>query len=113
MRATLARPASGDGAMAQPNVVGALQQKARAALEAGRFEEALAACRNLLAFQPNSPDALAVAGIASLQLGDAKKAVEYLEQAVKRAEMPVAWLHLAGARKTLGLIDQAVKAYRK
>ncbi len=100
--------------MAQPNVVGALQQKARAALEAGRFEEALAACRNLLSFQPNSPDALAVAGIASLQLGDAKKAVEYLEQAVKRrAEMPVAWLHLGSARKSLGLGDQAVKAYRK
>ena len=113
MRATLARPASGDGAMAQPNVVGALQQKARAALEAGRFEEALTACRNLLAFQPNSPDALAVAGIASLQLGDAKKAVDYLEQAVKRAELPVAWLHLGSARKTLGLTEQAMKAYRK
>lgn len=100
--------------MAQPNVVGALQQKARAALEAGRFEEALAACRNLLAFQPNSPDALAVAGIASMQLGDAKTAVEFLEQAVKRrAEMPVAWLHLGSARKALGLGEQAVKAYRK
>ena len=66
MRASLAAASSGDATVAQPNVIAGLQQKARAALEAGRFEEALTACRNLLAFAPGG---LAEMSLIALALG--------------------------------------------
>ena len=100
--------------MAAPNVVRDLQQRARDGLKAGRFEDALAASRNLLAIAPGDADALAVAGIATLHLGETEKAIEHLEAALKRRpDMPVVWLHLGNARKTLGRTEQAIKAYRK
>ena len=100
--------------MAAPNVIRDLQQRARDGLKVGRFDDALAAARNLLAFSPGDPDALAVAGIASLLLGQAEPAIAHLEAAVKRRQdMPVVWLHLGNARKTLGRKDDAIKAYRK
>ena len=52
-----------------------LQRRAGDAFKAGRLDEALGACREILALQPERADVMGFAGMIALKLGDDGEAV--------------------------------------
>ncbi len=80
--------------------------------KAGRLEEAEAACRELLAREPEHADARHLLGILSAQRGDLQRAVGLIEQAIERAPAIPDYHHNLGeAYRALGAFDQAIAAY--
>ncbi|MGE0736210.1 MAG: tetratricopeptide repeat protein [Alphaproteobacteria bacterium] len=104
------------GSAAPPGAtsIAVLQQQASEHLRANRFAEALAACRAILAQQPERPDVHAVAGTAALKAGDATGAVEHYRAALAlRRDFVEAQFNLGNAYRALGKPEDAVDAYRR
>lgn len=81
---------------------------------AGRHREALDACRQVLAAQPNQPDVLSFAGMIALELGETVQAVLFYEAAVARKpDFAEAHYNLGNALMRLGRSEDAVTAYRR
>jgi len=94
--------------------VPALQQQASEHLRAGRFAEALVACRAILAQQPERADVQAVAGGAALKAGDAASAVAHYRAALAlRRDFVEAQFNLGNAHRALGQDEDAVGAFRR
>ena len=93
--------------------VEALQQRASAALKAGRLGDALAACRAILARRPERADVHAFAGMIALRQGDAAGALRSYETAVTlRPDYAEAHFNHGNALKQLDRPDEAAVAYR-
>jgi tetratricopeptide (TPR) repeat protein len=114
----------------------ALQQTASAALQQGRLGDALAACRAILARQPERADVHAFAGMVALRQGDAAGAARSYETAVTlrpdfaeahfnhgnalkqlnrdlRPDIAPAWHNLGNVLLALDRPGEAVDAYRR
>ncbi len=91
-----------------------LQQQAGAAFQAGRYEDALAACRKILKAQPGRPDVLAFAGSAAMRLGAFADAAGFYAKAVRaRPDFVEAHYNRGNALKAQGRPRDAIDAYRK
>jgi tetratricopeptide (TPR) repeat protein len=91
----------------------ALQQTASAALQQGRLGDALAACRAILARQPERADVHAFAGMVALRQGDAAGAARSYETAVTlRPDFAEAHFNHGNALKQLNRPEEAAAAYR-
>jgi tetratricopeptide (TPR) repeat protein len=102
------RPAPDDRGSAQ------LWQSAVASYRAGRWQEALARCRELLATTFPPPDAFGLAGMLALRLGDAAGAVDYFAEAIQRKpESADFHYNFGNALTRLGRHADAIEAYRR
>jgi tetratricopeptide (TPR) repeat protein len=80
----------------------------------GRPAEARMICRQLLAQQPNHPDALHLLGILSAQAGELDAAVELIGRALQlRPDFPQAWGNLGCILVNQGKLDEAIAAYSR
>ena len=65
------------------------------------------------ALQPNKPRVLAALGYAWFQLGDANRALGFLEQSVKLAPtFALAWYHLGNAQALLEDKNAAIESFK-
>ena len=98
-----------DSAQAAP-----LIRIAREHHQAGRLGEAEAGYRQILAAEPNHPEALHLLGVMGLQAGRPEMAVELISQAIRADSAdPVYHCNLGLAYKALGRSDDAVASFRK
>jgi protein O-GlcNAc transferase len=82
--------------------------------QAGRLAEAEASYRQLLATQPDHPDALHLLGAIAQQAGRHDLAVDLFRQAIRRnGQNPIYFCNLGFALRDLGMIDEAVAACRE
>ncbi|MDE2335394.1 MAG: glycosyltransferase family protein [Rhodospirillales bacterium] len=80
-------------------------------LLAGRPDEARLACAAVLAALPDHPPALALQGVIAGRAGDAGRAVDYLEAALRRQPGVASWhAHLVTFYRALGRAADAVAA---
>jgi tetratricopeptide (TPR) repeat protein len=88
-------------------------QEALALVKAGRAQEALQGCRQMLAAAPRQPEILGLAGAIAMALGNAAEAATFYETALavrpESAELHFAYGH---ALTKLGRAEAAVDAYR-
>jgi tetratricopeptide (TPR) repeat protein len=82
--------------------------------QAGRLQAAEQIYRQILALQPNQPDALHLLGLIAHQAGKHELAVEYIRRAIG-ASGTVATFHntLANALQAQGKLDEAVACYHR
>jgi Flp pilus assembly protein TadD len=91
-----------------------LWQRAVSLYQAGRWREAMAVCRNLLAAVPKQPAVLGLAGLVALQIDNAAEAVALLTRAVElRPDAADLHYNLANALRRLGRVEEAVAVYRR
>lgn len=91
----------------------ALQQQAGAAFQAGRFGDALEACRQILKAQPQRPDVMAFAGSAAMRLGEFADAARFYADAVRlKPDFVEAHYNRGNALKAAGRARDALDAYR-
>ena len=91
-----------------------LQRRASDAYGAGRLDEALDACRELLALQPERADVMGFAGMIALKQGADGEAVGmYRASLALRPDQPEARYNLGNALKNLGRLDEAMEAYNQ
>lgn len=89
-----------------------LQRRASEAYQAGQLEEALGACREILALQPERADVMGFAGMIALKLGDDDEAIRmYRASLALRPDQPEARYNLGNALKNLGRLDDSMAAY--
>ncbi len=82
--------------------------------KAGRLEEAEAAYRELLAREPDNPDALHMLGVIAHQSGEQEKAVGLFEQAIgANPKVPEYHNNLGEAYRGLQAFDAAVTAFER
>ncbi len=82
--------------------------------QAGRLVEAEASYRQVLAAQPDHPDALHLLGAIAQQAGRHDLAVELIRQAIRlNGQDPFYFCNLGLALRDLGMIDEAVAACRE
>ena len=94
--------------------VPALQQRATQLYRSGQLGEALQACREILALEPDRPDVLGFAGMIALKRGDCDDAVKYYSAAVAgRPDYAEAHYNLGNALKKLKRLDEAAAAYER
>jgi tetratricopeptide (TPR) repeat protein len=81
---------------------------------AGHLAQAAALYQEVLLHQPGHADALHLTGLIALQQGDAHRARDLIEQALRAApELAQAWTHLGIALKLLGLPLQALACHQR
>jgi tetratricopeptide (TPR) repeat protein len=81
---------------------------------AGRLAEAEAACRSLLAADPENPETLHTLGVLSLQSGKPGVAVEMIAAAIRRNPASAPYFsNLGSALRRLGRLDDAIAAGRE
>jgi len=79
----------------------------------GRLEEAARRYRNVLAAQPEHPDALHLLGVVALQQGEYRRAAEHIGRAIARNPGNAAYhINLAEAYRGLGQLDRAADCCR-
>lgn len=94
--------------------VDVLQQQAGAAFQAGRFADALAACRRILIVQPKRPDVLAFAGTVAMRMGDFGEAARFYADAVRlKPDFVEAHYNRGNALKAIGKPRDAIDSYRR
>jgi protein O-GlcNAc transferase len=82
--------------------------------QAGRLAEAEASYRQVLAAQPDHPDALHLLGAIALQAGRPELAVDLIRQAIHgNGQNPFYFCNLGLALRGLGMIDEAIAACRE
>jgi tetratricopeptide (TPR) repeat protein len=82
--------------------------------QAGRLDQAEAAYREILAHEPENPDALHLLGVLCHQCGDHEKAKTRIERAIQlRPQVAMYHNNLGEALRALGQHEQAVAAYRQ
>jgi len=82
--------------------------------QAGRLAEAEAFYRQVLAAQPNHPDALHLLGVVALQTGRHDLAVEWIRQGlVFHPNNFAAHFQLGGVYRSMGRLDEAVASFRR
>jgi predicted O-linked N-acetylglucosamine transferase (SPINDLY family) len=80
----------------------------------GRWSEAAAYYRRVLAINPAHPDALYSLGVAAHQIGRHDVAVEWIGQAIKQDRQNSSYFSDLGiALQALGKLDEAIAAYRQ
>ncbi len=80
----------------------------------GRFKEAKTIYEQVLALQPQHPDALHLAGVAALQGGDAEQAVKWIQLAIEvQPQNPGFHANLAQAYLALRRVADADAAFRR
>ena len=79
----------------------------------GRLEHAVQVYRNVLAAQPNHPDALHLLGVVALQQGDHGRSAEYIGRAIAGNPSNAAYyINLAEAFRGLAQLDRAADCCR-
>jgi tetratricopeptide (TPR) repeat protein/SAM-dependent methyltransferase len=92
----------------------ALVQAAVEHHQAGRYAEAERQYRQVLAADPQQPDALHLLGVLAYQVGRADAAVPLIEQAIQhRPAAPAFRMNLGNALLALGRTTDAVASYRE
>jgi len=87
--------------------------KAQKMYHAGHFSEALGVSEEALGHQPEQVDALNMAAVSALQIGDLGRALEYLDKAiVSNPSHPQAYLNLGVILEQNGRTEEAANAYR-
>ena len=82
--------------------------------QAGRFEQAQAAYRRILASHPRHADALHLFGVLHHQTGDAKAAIDLIREAIKaNPRDPAFHYNLGEALRGAGAYAEAAESYRK
>ena len=95
----------------QTDDLAARATQARAAMEAGRFEEAVAAYREVARGLPDHPGAVLNLGLALHSAGRAREAIKEFRRATELApDLAPAWLMLGINHARLGETEQAAKA---
>jgi hypothetical protein len=93
---------------------GAALAEARAALEAGRLDEAGRLCRAILADAPDDPGAQHLHGIVAFRSGDAKGGAALLERAIAHAPANAVYRRdLCEMLRVLGRLDEALAQGRR
>ena len=88
--------------------------RARAAFDAGRFEEAETLCRQQLQVLPNLPDAVFLLGASQVHLGRPHEAVATLSRAIALAPArPEAHYFIAMAFRNVGVLNAAAAGFRQ
>lgn len=99
--------------MADPTIQDLLQ-KALQHHQAGQWGEAEAFYRQVLALQPDQPDALNLLGVLLSQTGRKEQAVEFLRRSVAvRPDHPESYGNLGNVLSSQGEWDEAIAAYRQ
>ena len=81
---------------------------------AGRIGDAEAIYRQVLATDPENPDALHLLGVVALQRGNAQEAVDLASRSLaNRPDDPNALNHLGEAYRMLGFLDEAKTCFEK
>lgn len=92
----------------------AVMREAMAAHKAGRFPEAEAGYRRVLAAKPADPKAFYYLGLLQFHRGEMESAIEYLHRCVQHApNHGHAWNTLGGVLIAAGLKAEALQAYRR
>jgi protein O-GlcNAc transferase len=82
--------------------------------QAGRLAEAERIYREILAQQPNNPDALHLLGMLAGRVGQSDAAVELIRRATSICSTNAAYFNsLGNALKAKGQLDQAIASYRQ
>jgi len=82
--------------------------------QAGRLAEADALYRQILAVQPNHPDALHLLGLVACQAGHSDAAVGWIRQAIAlKPNYPEAYNNLGAALRDKGQLDEAIASCRQ
>jgi len=83
-------------------------------VRAGRLDEAVSACRGIVALTPDVAAAWSDLGVLLMRTGRLDEAVGCLRRAVERQPgFAQAWSNLGNALKDLGRLDEAVAAHRR
>src|SRR5258708_8441602 len=76
---------------------------------AGRYDQAAALYRAILAAHPNHADSLNLLGVIAQQRGDNAQAVQLIQKAVQiRADRPAYYVNLATALRGLKRYEEAI-----
>jgi TPR repeat/Tetratricopeptide repeat len=82
--------------------------------QAGRLGQAEALYRQILAQQPNHPQALLYLGLVAHQVGQRPSAIRLMRQAIAlKPDWPEGWTNLGVALRDDGQYDEAIDAYRQ
>ena len=82
--------------------------------QAGRLQDAEELCRQVVAAEPNHPDAIHLLGVIHCQTGNTELAVEYIERAIAlQGNNGVYHNSLGMVFKVQGKLDEAVACYRR
>src|ERR1700722_17707190 len=84
------------------------------ALQAGRFEEAEAICRRVLAAEPEHPDAWNCLGLVDVRLQRPEMAIDHFRRATElRADVPAFHANLGELCRVAGRLADAEASYRR
>jgi protein O-GlcNAc transferase len=108
------RPSAAKSGQTPDNVVADILDAGITHHQAGRLAEAEASYRQVLAAQPDHPDALHLLGAIAQQAGRHDLAVDLIRQAIRRnGQNPFYFCNLGFALRDLGMVDEAVAACRE
>jgi tetratricopeptide (TPR) repeat protein len=89
-------------------------QKAFSAQQAGRLGEAAQLCRDMLARDPQQPEAMCLLGLAEIQLGNIERGRACVEEALRlRPDWPEALHNLGHALLNRQKLDEAADCFRR
>src|SRR5256885_3490841 len=107
-------PSRGDAARAAPAAIAQSLDAARAHHYAGRLAEAEALYRQVLATEPEQPDALHLLGMIAYQVGRPAAALELIDRALRARPMDPEFHHDRGVvLQAQGHLDEALASYRE
>jgi tetratricopeptide (TPR) repeat protein len=82
--------------------------------QAGHLQAAEPIYRQVLAIDPNEPDANHLLGVIANQMGQPDVAVEYIRRAIRRKGTDSAfYCNLSNALVAQGKLDEAISSYRR